>query len=124
MRSDPNIFNGQPRMTSAGGLLYGDGGFSIDPVTRNIVRTYNPGMGGASKAFRANPARDRGYMAFEDSGSVAQLMVFRLSDATLLATVPLPPNLESPISLASMGAHGVAITTTAGKTVIVQGPDL
>ncbi len=124
VRSDPNIFNGQPRMTSAGGLLYGDGGFSIDPVTRNIVRTYNPGMSGASKAFRANPARDRGYMAFEDSGSVAQLMVFRLSDATLLATVPLPANLESPISLASMGANGVAITTTAGKTVILQGPDL
>ena len=124
VRSDPNIFNGQPRMTSAGGLLYGDGGFSIDPVTRNIVRTYNPGISGAAKAFRANPARDRGYMAFEDSGSVAQLMVFRLSDATLLATVPLPANLESPISLASMGANGVAITTTAGKTVIVQGPDL
>ena len=124
VRSDPNIFNGQPRMTSAGGLLYGDGGFSIDPVTRNIVHTYNPGMGGASKAFRANPARDRGYMAFEDSGSVAQLMVFRLSDAALLATVPLPANLESPISLTSMGANGVAITTTAGKTVIVQGPDL
>jgi hypothetical protein len=124
VRSDPNIFNGQPRMTSAGGLLYGDGGFSIDPVTRNIVRTYNPGMGGAPKAFRANPARDRGFLAFEDSGSVAQLMVFRLSDATLLATVPLPANLGSPISLASMGANGVAITTTAGKTVIVQGPDL
>ena len=124
VRSDPNIFNGAPRMTSAGGLLYGDGGFSIDPVTRNIVHTYNPGIGGASKAFRANPARDRGYMAFQDSGSVAQLMVFRLSDATLLATVPLPANLESPISLASMGANGVAVTTTAGKTVIVQGPDL
>ena len=124
VRSDPNIFNGQPRMTSAGGLLYWDGGFSIDPVTRNIVHTYNPGMGGAPKAFRANPARDRGYMAFEDSGSVAQLMVFRLSDATLLATVPLPASLESPISLASMGANGVAVTTTAGKTVIVQGPDL
>jgi hypothetical protein len=27
-------------------------------------------------------------------------------------------------TLASMGASGVAITTTAGKTVIVQGPDL
>ncbi|HUR20660.1 MAG TPA: hypothetical protein VMZ90_07620, partial [Vicinamibacterales bacterium] len=79
--------------------------------------------GGAAKAFRANPARDRGYMAFEDSGSVAQLMVFRLSDAALLATVPLPANLGNPISLASMGANGVAITTTAGKTVIVQGPD-
>ena len=25
------IFNGRPRMTSAGGLLYGDGGFSLDP---------------------------------------------------------------------------------------------
>ena len=124
VRSDQNIFNGEPRMTSAGGLLYGDGGFSIDPVTRNIVHTYNPGMGGAAKAFRANPARDRGYMAFVDSGSVAQLIVFRLSDAALLATVPLPANLESPISLASMGANGVAITTTAGKTVIVQGPDL
>jgi hypothetical protein len=32
---------------------------------------------------------------------------------------PLPSNLESPISLASMGANGVAITTTAGKIVIV-----
>jgi hypothetical protein len=42
-------------------------------------------------------------------------MVFRLSDAALLATVPLPASLESPISLASMGANGVAITTTAGK---------
>jgi hypothetical protein len=124
LRSDANIFNGQPRMTSAGGLLYGDGGFSIDPVTRAIVRTYNPGMGGAAKAFRANPARDRGFMAFEDSGDMAHLMVFRLSDATLLATVPLPADLESPISLASMGANGVAITTTAGKTVIVEGPDL
>jgi hypothetical protein len=124
MRSDANIFNGQSRMTTAGGLLYGDGGFSIDPVTRAIVRTYNPGMGGAAKAFRANPARDRGYMAFEDSGRLAHLMVFRLSDATLLATVPLPANLESPISLASMGTNGVAITTTAGKTVIVEGPDL
>jgi hypothetical protein len=124
VRSDQNLFNGQPRMTSAGGLLYGDGGFSIDPVTRSVVHTYNAGMGGNSKAFRANPARDRGYMAFEDSGSVPQLMVFRLSDATLLATVPLPANLESPLSLAAMGANGVAITTTAGKTVIVQGPDL
>ena len=124
VRSDVNIFNGQPRMTSAGGLLYGDGGFSIDPVTRNIVHIYNPGMGGAAKAFRANPARDRGFLAFQDSGSVPQLLVFRLSDAALLATVPLPANLESPISLASMGANGVAITTTAGKTVIVQGPDL
>jgi hypothetical protein len=124
VRSDANIFNGQPRMTAAGGLLYGDGGFSLDPVTRTIVRTYNPGIGGAPKAFRANPARDRGYMAFEDSGSVPKLMVFRLSDAALLATVPLPANLDSPISLASMGANGVAITTTAGKTVIVQGPDL
>ena len=124
VRSDANIFNGQPRMTSAGGLLYGDGGFSIDPVTRAVVHTYNPGISGASKAFRANPARDRGYMAFENSGGVAQLMVFRLSDATLLATVPLPANLDSPISLASMGTNGVAITTTAGKTVIVQGPDL
>jgi hypothetical protein len=124
VRSDANIFNGQPRMTSAGGLLYGDGGFSIDPVTRNIVQTYNPGMGGTAKAFRANPARDRGYLAFEDSGSVAQLMVFRLGDATLLATVALPANLESPVSLASMGANGVAITTTAGKIAIVEGPDL
>jgi hypothetical protein len=124
VHSDPNIFNGQPRMTSAGGLLYGDGGFSIDPVTRSIVQTYNPGIGGSSKAFRADPTRDRGFMAFEDSGSVAQLMVFRLSDATLLATVPLPATLETPISLASMGANGVAITTTAGKTVIVQGADL
>ena len=124
VRYDPNIFNGQPRMTSAGGLLYGDGGFSIDPVTRNIVHTYNPGIGGTPKAFRANPTRDRGYLAFVDSGSVAHLMVFRLSDETLLATVPLPANLQSPISLASMGTNGVAITTTAGKTVIVQGPDL
>jgi hypothetical protein len=124
VRSDANIFNGQPRMTSAGGLLYADGGFSIDPVTRTIVRTYNPGMGGAAKAFRANPARDRGFMAFEDSGGMAQLIVFRLSDATLLATVPLPADLESPISLASMATNGVAVTTTAGKTVIVQGPDL
>jgi DNA-binding beta-propeller fold protein YncE len=124
VRSDPNIFNGQPRMTSAGGLLYGDGGFSIDPVTRTIVRTYNPGMGGASKAFRAIPVRDRGYMGFEDSGGLAYLMVFRLSDSTLLSTVPLPASLESPISLASMGANGVVITTTAGKTIIVQGPDL
>ena len=63
-------------------------------------------------------------MAFEDSGDMAHLMVFRLSDATLLATVPLPADLETPISLASMGANGVAIATTAGKTVIVQGPDL
>lgn len=124
VRSDPNIFNGQPRMTFAGGLLYGDGGFWIDPVTRSIVRTYNPGMSGASKAFRANPARDRGYMAFEDSGSVPQLMVFRLSDGSLLATVPLPANLESPISLASMDNNGVAVTTTAGKIILVQGPDL
>jgi len=63
-------------------------------------------------------------MAFEDSFRLAQLIVFRLSGAALLATVPLPTNLETPISLASMGANGVAITTTAGKTVIVQGPDL
>jgi hypothetical protein len=88
------------------------------------VRSYDAGMGGAPKAFRANPVRDRGYLAFEDSGSVAHLVVFRLSDAALLATVPLPPNLLSPISLTSMDANGVAITTTAGKTVIVQGPDL
>ena len=32
--------------------------------------------------------------------------------------------MAGPISLASMGTNGVAITTTAGKTVIVQGPDL
>ena len=124
VRSDANIFNGQPRMTCAGGLLYGDGGFSIDPVTRNIVHTYNPGMGGTPRAFRANPTRDRGYLAFEDAGSVPHLLVFRLSDEALLTTVPLPVDLQSPISLASMGANGVAITTTAGKTVIVQGPDL
>jgi DNA-binding beta-propeller fold protein YncE len=124
VRNDQNLFNTLTRMTFAGGLLYADAGYSIDPTTRTVAHTYNPGMGGAPKAFRANPARDRAYLAFEDSGSVAQLLVFRLSDATLLATVPLPANLESPISLASMGANGVAITTTAGKTVIVQGPDL
>jgi hypothetical protein len=124
LRNDQNIFNALTRMTSAGGLLYSDAGFSIDPVTRDVVHTYDPGIGGAPNAFRANPARDRGYLAFEDAGTVPHLIVFRLSDEALLATVPLPAGLHSPISLASMGANGVAITTTAGKTVIVQGPDL
>ena len=123
VRNDQGLFN-TGRMTFAGGLLYSDHGYSINPATRTLVRAYNPGTGGASKAFRANPARDRGYMAFEDSGSQAQLLVFRLSDGALLATVSLPPSHESPISLTSMDANGVAMTTTAGKTVIVQGPEL
>ena len=42
VRNDQGIFNAQTRMTFAGGLLYSDGGYSIDPVTRNIVHTYNP----------------------------------------------------------------------------------
>lgn len=124
VRSDPNLFNVADRMRFTGGLLYADAGYSIDPATRTVVRTYNPALSGASKAFRANPARDRGYMAFQDAGSQTQLIVFRLSDATLLAAVKLPLSVEQPISLTSMNASGVAITTTAGKTVIVTGPDL
>lgn len=123
VQNDQNLFN-FGRMTRAAGLLYGDAGFAVDPTTRGVVHTYNPGMGGTSKAFRANPARDRGYMAFEDSGTRAHLLVFRLSDEALLATVTLPAELQSPISLTSMNGNGVAITTTAGKTVIVQGPEL
>jgi len=123
VRDDQNLFN-MGRMRPGGGLLFADRGFSIDPASRTVVHTYNPGSGGSSKAFRADPARDRGYMAFEDSGSQLQLKVFRLSDETLLATVPLPADLLSPLSLASLGTNGVAITTTSGKTVIVQGPDL
>jgi hypothetical protein len=124
VRSDPNLFNVADRMRFTGGLLYADGGYSIDPATRTVVRTYNPALSGASRAFRANPARDRGYMAFQDAGDQTQLIVFRLSDATRLATVGLPLSVAKPISLTSMNASGVAITTTAGKTVIVTGPDL
>ena len=72
VRSDPNIFNGQPRMTSAGGLLYGDGGFSIDPVTRNIVHTYNPGMGGALQGLPREPgsgSRLYGVRGFRQRGA-------------------------------------------------------
>ena len=123
VRDDQYLFN-TGRMTVSGGLLYSDYGYSIDPATRTLVRAYNPPTGGASRAFRANPARDRGYQAFTDSFSQPLLLVYRLSDATLLATVPLPLSLQTPISLASMDGKGVAITTTAGKTVIVQGPDL
>jgi len=112
------------RMRFTGSLLYADAGYSIDPATRTVVRTYNSALTGTSKAFRANPARDRGYMAFQDAGNQTQLIVFRLSDATRLATVVLPLSVEQPISLTSMNASGVAITTTAGKTVIVTGPDL
>jgi hypothetical protein len=124
VRSDQNLFNVAERMRFTGGLLYADAGYSINPATRAVVRTYNPTIAGTSKAFRANPARDRGYMAFEDAGSQTRLLVFRLSDATLLATVALPQSLEQPISLTSMNASGVAISTTAGKIVIVTGPEL
>ncbi|HEX6398380.1 MAG TPA: hypothetical protein VFZ95_13220, partial [Steroidobacteraceae bacterium] len=124
VRSDQNLFNVADRMRFTGGLLYADAGYSIDPATRTVVRNYNSALAGTSKAFRANPARDRGYMAFQDAGSQTQLVVFRLSDAALLATVVLPLAVEQPISLTSMNASGVAITTTAGKTVIVTGPDL
>jgi len=124
VRSDQNLFNVADRMRFTGSLLYADAGYSIDPATRTVVRTYNSALTGTSKAFRANPARDRGYMAFQDAGNQTQLIVFRLSDATLLAAVKLPLSVEQPISLTSMNASGVAITTTAGKTVIVTGPDL
>lgn len=124
VRSDANLFNVADRMRFTGGLLYADAGYSIDPATLTVARTYTSALSGASKAFRANPARDRGYMAFQDAGDRTQLIVFRLSDAARLATVALPLTVEQPISLASMNASGVAITTTAGKTVIVTGPDL
>ena len=120
---DQNLFSAD-RMTVSGGLLYSDSGYSIDPATRTLVRAYNPTIGGTIRAFRANPARDRGYMALRDSGSEPLLLVFRLGDGTLLATVPLPTTLGDSMSLASMDANGVAITMTSGKVVIVQGPDL
>jgi hypothetical protein len=123
VRNDQSIFNALTRMTSAGGLLYSDGGFSIDPVTRGIVQTYNPGISANFQVFRANPARDRGYMIFQDAGSNKQLAVFRLSDAALLVTVPIPYGSNPPVSLTSMGAKGVAFGTF-GALFVVEGPDL
>ena len=124
VRSDQNLFDVADRMRFIGGLLYADAGYSIDPATRTVARTYNPALTGTSKAFRANPARDRGYMAFQDAGHQTRLIVFRLGDATQLAAVALPLSVGRPISLTSMNAGGVAITTTGGKTVIVTGPEL
>ncbi len=124
VRSDPNIFNGQPRMTSAGGLLYGDGGFSIDPVTRNIAHTYNSGICSSVQAFRAYPARDRGFMACQDSGSEPYLVAFRLSDEALLAAIHLPAELGESHLARLDGHEWSGRHDSAGKTVIVQGPDL
>ena len=70
------------------------------------------------------PGTDRGFAACTSSFSEPYLMVFRLSDEALLGAIPLPTELGEPISLASMGTTGVALTTVTGKTVIVQGPDL
>jgi len=123
VRNDQGIFNALTRMTVAGGLLYSDGGFSIDPVTRSQVHAYNPLIGGGYQVFRANPARDRGYMIFQDSFSNKVLAVFRLSDEALLAAVPIPYGSNPPVSLTSMGAKGVAFAT-GGVLFVVEGPDL
>jgi hypothetical protein len=123
VRNDPGIFNALSRMTYAGGLLYSDGGFAIDPVTRNIVHAYNPLESANFQVFRANPARNRGYMIYQDAGSNKRLAVFRLSDEQLLTTVPIPDGSNPPVSLTSMGDKGVAFGTS-GALFVIEGPDL
>ena len=49
--------------------------------------------------------------------------MFRLSDETLLTTVPITHGSNPPISLTSMGDKGVAFGTF-GALFVVEGPDL